>query len=301
MRLLWFQVFQEAVRCGSLGEASRTLGYTQSAVSRHIAALEAEYGIPLLERGPAGVRPTPYGERLLKHADAILAHDDQLRREFDGLRNGALGHITVGAFPTAVAGIIPAALNAFQQDRPGTTLSLIEARTPTLIEHVHGRDLDVAVVTDGPDGPGLPGSLICTHLLDEHLLVAVGRGHRFARRRAIHLREVIGDTFITGSDTDENALLRAHRLDDFRPSSQIVVADWIGKFACVAAGIGIALVPQLVTRALPAGVTVLRLRGEQAPFRRVVAITDARRQPSELTRTFIRLAKQAARWPDAES
>ena len=61
-----------------------------------------------------------------------------------------------------------------------------------------GRDLDVAVVTDGP---GLPGSLDCTHLLDEHLMVAVGRGHRFARRRAVFLREVIGDTFVTGSDT----------------------------------------------------------------------------------------------------
>jgi DNA-binding transcriptional LysR family regulator len=150
-------------------------------------------------------------------------------------------------------------------------------------------------VTDGPDGRGLPASLDCTHLLDEHLLVAVGRAHRFARRRAVFLREVIGDTFVTGSDTDENALLRAHRLDDFRPTSQIVVADWIGKFACVAAGIGIALVPQLAARALPAGVTVLKLRDEQAPYRRVVAITDARRQPSELTRMFIRLAKQAAR------
>ena len=150
-------------------------------------------------------------------------------------------------------------------------------------------------MTDGPDGRGLPASLDCTHLLDEHLLVAVGRAHRFARRRAVFLREVISDTFVTGSDTDENALLRAHRLDDFRPTSQIVVADWIGKFACVAAGIGIALVPQLAARALPAGVTVLKLRDEQAPYRRVVAITDARRQPSELTRMFIRLAKQAAR------
>jgi DNA-binding transcriptional LysR family regulator len=155
--------------------------------------------------------------------------------------------------------------------------------------------LDVAVVTDGPDGRGLPASLDCTHLLDEHLLVAVGRAHRLASRRAVFLHEVIGDTFVTGSDTDENALLRAHRLDDFRPPSQIVVADWIGKFACVAAGIGIALVPQLVTWALPADVTVLKLLDEQAPYRRVVAITDARRQPSELTRMFIRLAKQAAR------
>lgn len=301
MRMLWFQVFREAVRCGSLGEASRALGYTQSAVSRHIAALESEYGIQLLERGPAGVRPTPFGERLLQHVDAILAHDDQLRHEFDGVRKGTLGHITVGAFPTAVAGIIPAALSALQRDRPDTTLSLIEARTPALIEHIHGRELDVAVVTDGPDGRGLPASLHRTHLLDEHLLVAVGPAHRFARRRAVFLREVIGDTFVIGSDTDENALLRAHRLDDFHPPSQIVVADWIGKFACVAAGIGIALVPQLVSRALPVGVTVLELRDEQAPYRRVVAITDARRQPSELTRMFIRLAKQAARSPAAAS
>src|ERR1700751_888200 len=222
VRMLWYQVFLEAVRCGSLGEASRTLGYTQSAISRHIAALEAEYGVPLLERGPAGVRPTPYRERLLQHADAILGHDDQLRREFDGVRKGALGHITVGAFPTAVAGIVPAALNALQQDRPEMTLSLTEALTPALIEHVHGRDLDVAVVTDDPDGARLPDSLKRTHLLDEHLMLAVGRGHRLARRRAFFLREVIGDTFITGSDTDENALLRAHRLD-FRPPSQIVV------------------------------------------------------------------------------
>jgi hypothetical protein len=58
-----------------------------------------------------------------------------------------------------------------------------------------------------------------------------------------------------------------------------------------AAGVGIALVPQLVTSALPAGVTALRLRDEQAPCRRVVAIIDARRQSSELTRMFIRLAK----------
>lgn len=295
VRILWLKVFREAVRCGSLGEASRTLGYTQSAVSRHIAALEAEYGIPLLERGPAGVRPTPYGQRLLRHVDAILAHDDQLRREFDGLRKGALGHITVGAFPTAVAGIIPAALNTLQHDRPDTTMSVIEATTPTLIEHVDRGDVDVAVVTEGPDGQGLPAGLDRTHLLDEHLLVAVGRTHRFARRRAVFLREVIRDTFITGTDTDENALLRAHHLVDFRPPSQIVVADWIGKFACVAAGIGIALVPQLVTRALPAGVTVLKLRDEQAPYRRIVAITDSTRQPSELTKTFIRLAKQAAR------
>jgi len=89
MRMLWMRIFQEVVRRGSISEASRTLGYTQSAVSRHIAALEAEYGVRLLERGPSGVEPTPSGIRLLQHADAVLAHDALLRRELDGLQRGS--------------------------------------------------------------------------------------------------------------------------------------------------------------------------------------------------------------------
>jgi DNA-binding transcriptional LysR family regulator len=264
-------------------------------VSRHVAALEAEYGVQLLERGPSGVEPTPYGVRLLRHADAVLAHDAQLRRELDGLLRGVLGHLTVGAFPTAVAGLIPSVFTALRESRPDTTVSLIEATTPALLERMYAGDLDVAIVTEGPDDSRTAGPLHVTHLLDEHLVVAVGRGHRLARRRTVHLHEVMGETFITGSDTDENQLLRAHRLDDFRPRSQLVVADWVGKFACVAAGIGIALVPQLVTRAVPAGVSVLRLRNDQAPYRRVVAVTSPRQQPSELTATFVRLARRAAR------
>jgi DNA-binding transcriptional LysR family regulator len=295
MRMLWMRIFQEVVRQGSITEASRALGYTQSAVSRHIAALEAEYGVQLLERGPTGVEPTPYGIRVLQHADAVLTRDAQLRRELDGLQRGVLGHVTVGAFPTAVAGLIPTAFTALRESRPDTTVSLIEATTPALLEGIHAGDLDVAIVTEGPDDPRTTNPLNVTHLLDEQLVVAVGRGHRLARRRTIHLHEVMEETFITGSVSDENYLLRAHRLDDFQPRSQVVVADWIGKFACVAAGIGIALVPQLVTRALPAGISILKLRNDQAPYRRVVAVTNPRHRPSDLTTTFIRLARRAAR------
>jgi DNA-binding transcriptional LysR family regulator len=146
-------------------------------------------------------------------------------------------------------------------------------------------------VTEGPDDSHTTNPRHVAHLLDEQLVVAVVRGHRLARRRTIHLHEVIGETFITGSVTDENHLRRAHRLDDFQPRSQVVVADWIGKFACVAAGIGIALVPQLVTRALPAGISILKLRNDHAAYRCIVAITH----PSELTTTFLLLARRAAR------
>ena len=200
--------------CAAVPSARRhaRLGTRSRRVSRHIAALEAEYDIPLLERGATGVRPTPYGERLLEHADAILAHDDQLRREFDGLRKGALGHITVGAFPTAVAGIIPAALSAFQQHRPDTTLSLIEARTPALIEHVHGRDLDVAVVTDGPDGAGCqPAWTVRTCSTNISWWRSDAATGSPAGEPSI-CAKLPATRSSPAADADENALLRAHRL-----------------------------------------------------------------------------------------
>ncbi|NUR96664.1 MAG: LysR family transcriptional regulator [Kribbellaceae bacterium] len=284
MRLLWLRVFQEVALAGSLGEAARNLGYTQSAVSRHIAALEAEYRVPLLVRGPGGAEITEYGERLLRRADAILTHDTELRGEIDGLRKGITGRLVVGAFPTAVAGLLPQAVATFREAVPDADLSLLEATTPVLLERLP--ELDVAVITDGPD---VPAGRTRTHLLDEPLLIAVGRNHRLARRRSVQLREVAGETFLTGSATDENVILRAQHLTGFAPAKRIVVADWIGKFACIAAGLGVALVPELVTRAAPSGITFLRLRDEHPPYRRVVALTDPTHQPSALAKTFVRL------------
>jgi hypothetical protein len=69
--------------------------YAQAEQRIYLSATLGEGGE--LERGPAGVLPTPYGERLLQHADAILAHGGQLRRELGGVQKGTLGHIAVGA------------------------------------------------------------------------------------------------------------------------------------------------------------------------------------------------------------
>src|SRR4051812_49054187 len=106
-------VFREVAERGSFSAAALALDYTQSVVSHHVAQLERELGVTLLERRKRPVRLTPAGERLHAHASAILgaarAAEDDLRA-VAGLQSGVL---RIGAFLSACQSFVPAAMGAF--------------------------------------------------------------------------------------------------------------------------------------------------------------------------------------------
>ncbi|SRR6266545_81593 len=294
MQVELLEVFQVVVRHGSITAAARSLGYTQSAVSRQVAALEAEVGARLLDRLPRGVALTQEGRCLLPHAEAVLDRLVTARRELDALRGLGAGRLRVGAFPTAVAALVPRALAAFRERHPAVTLTLVEGRTSELLQRLLSADADVAVVSAPPDLPPDGDRFDLHHLLDEHLLVAVPRGHRLARRRAVRLAEVADDPFVVGSATAEETLMRASLPPGFRPRVDVVAADWTGKLGCVAAGLGVALIPTLAVRAVPADVALLRLHGDDAATRRIFAATAAgRSRPPAVDRLLAHLHAEA--------
>src|SRR6266508_6756147 len=86
MDLVWLEVFREVARQGSFTAAAESLRYTQSAVSRQIAALESDTGATLFDRVPRGVRLTDEGRCLLEHAEAVLGRLDTARRDLTALR-----------------------------------------------------------------------------------------------------------------------------------------------------------------------------------------------------------------------
>src|SRR5690606_35650301 len=131
-------------RHGSFTTAARSLRYTQSAVSRQIAALEAEIGARLFDRLTRGVVLTEEVRTLLPHAEAILDRLTAARRDLDTLRGLGGGQLRVGAFPTHVAALVPRALAAFRAAHPNITLSLVQGRTPMLLERLVAGDADVA-------------------------------------------------------------------------------------------------------------------------------------------------------------
>lgn len=288
-------VFRTVAQYGSITAAARRLGYTQSAVSRQISALEAEIGARIFDRLPRGVALTEEGRTLLPHAEAVLDRLTAAGRDLDQLRGLGSGRLRVGAFPTAVAALVPRALGSFRDSHPDIALSLVEGLTPSLLDRLANGDADIAVVSSSPSDAFDPAQFDLRHLLDERLLVAVSREHRLARRRTVALAELADDAFIVGSVAAEDTLLRASLPSGFKPKIDIVAAEWTGKLGCVAAGLGVALVPALAVRGTPADIALLRLRVEDESIRRIYAATVAGRAEPPAVTGFLAHLDRAAR------
>jgi DNA-binding transcriptional LysR family regulator len=237
---------------------------------------------------------TEEGRALLPHAEAILDRIETARRDLAAVKDLSAGRLRVGAFPTAVAALVPRALAALRTAHPGLTLALVEGLTPRLLEQVASGDADVAVVSAPPDRPLDAVRISLHHLLDERLLVAVARSHRLARRRTVRLNELANENFVVGSANAEETLLRATLPTSFKPRIDLVAAEWTGKLGCVAAGLGVALVPALAFRATPPDLVLLRLHPDDASVRQVFAATPAgRRLPPAVARLIVELRRVA--------
>lgn len=288
------EVFRAVAEQGSITTAARALSFTQSAVSRQIAALEAEIGAKLFDRLPRGVALTEEGRGLLPHAEAVLDRLAAARRDLEELRGLGRGRLRVGAFPTAVAALVPRAMAAFRSAHPQVNLSLVEGVTPRLLERLAADDADVAVVSTSPTSELDHDRFDLHHLLDERLLVAVARDHPLARRRTVRLADLAEDAFIVGSATAENTLLRASLPSGFRPRIDIVAAEWTGKLGCVAAGLGVALVPALAIRGTPPDIALIRLHKEDESVRQIYAATTRGRTPSPAVTRFLEHLRTSA-------
>src|SRR5262245_28700775 len=122
------RILREVAQSGSFSAAAESLGYTQSAVSRQVATLEAAAGRTLFDRGRRGVTLTPAGARLLRTAVSVLDELEAARRDLSDAHT-TLRPVRLGAFATAAAGLVPKALAQLPRH---LEVTLREATTPAL-------------------------------------------------------------------------------------------------------------------------------------------------------------------------
>lgn len=263
------RVLREVTQTGSFSAAAGSLGYTQSAVSRQMAALEAVAGRRLFERSRHGVTLTAAGHRLLKTAVRVLDELDAARRELAG---GATAEspVRLGAFPTAAAGLVPRALVALE---PELRVSLREGTTPSLMRALRAGTLDLAVIARSPpfrppDAESPPLEL--TTLVERELMIGVGATHPFARARAVEVGQLEGQVWVASRSEGGDSLLGVWPGLAERPDVRYVVRDWLAKLRIVAAGLAITTLAPILGDALPDGVTAVAVRGEPQEVRRVV-------------------------------
>ncbi|MGW5157864.1 LysR family transcriptional regulator [Nonomuraea wenchangensis] len=284
------RLLDEVARNGSFTAAAELLGYTQSAVSRRVAALERAAGGPLFERLPRGVRLTPAGAALHRHAVAVLDRLERAGEELAALHAGRGGTLRLGAFATANVDLVPGTLRRFAARRPGVELRLVEGLTTKLLERLRAGALDAAVISDYPAGLPAADAGRLVPLREDRLLVALPAGHRLAAEAEVDLGDLAGETWIEAAPRGQpTLLLAACAAAGFAPRGGLRVAEWTGKFGFVAAGLGVTLVPELAARAVPAGLVLRPLRG-QAPARRVYAALPEDPLPAALE--FVRLLEE---------
>ncbi|HXW45563.1 MAG TPA: LysR substrate-binding domain-containing protein [Streptosporangiaceae bacterium] len=287
----------EFAQRGTIAATAAALGYTPSAVSQQLAALEREAGAALLDRTPRAAELTEAGRRLAAQAAEILALIEAA--EADLAAPQPAGRVTISAFPTAAVAFAPA-LTRTVRAHPGLSLLLRQTQGgEEVLRLVRTGQVDVAIVDDwsGRRLSGQQPALRFYPLITDPLVLVVPRGHW-----AADVREPVA----LGRLSDEPWLATPAGEASRRAVDQVLsaaggVATPPSEFeglatilSLVARGIGIALLPRLSLAAGDARVAVRELPSA-VPARDLYAVAreSAVRRPS--VAVIIRALTSAAR------
>jgi DNA-binding transcriptional LysR family regulator len=272
---------------GSFTAAAATLGYTQSSVSRQAAALEAAAGTRLFDRRARGVRLTDAGASLLVHAVAVTDRLEQARRELEGVRGAGTVAVRLGAFPTALAALVPRAVASLKASHPRLVIALREGTTPTQLRRLQSGAVDLAVVAARSGQRPDPATFAFEPVLEDRLLLALARDHPLAASNSVEVRELERERWVAATSDPDEVLLGVWPRVDWRPRVAYIARDWTAKLGLVAAGLGITVVPGLAAPGVRNDLVLVRVLGGDPGARTVGVATHKQARIAEHTKPLV--------------
>jgi molybdate transport repressor ModE-like protein len=281
------RAFAAVVDEGTFSAAARELGYTQSAVSQQIGALERIVGAPVLHRPPGGRRPlelTDAGRVVLAHARPLLARVRAAEADVAALAGGETGQVAVRTFQSFGARLLPGVLSAFRARCPGVAVQIEEALSgEELLGAVEAGEVDVSFAGYPlPDGP-----FAVRELCDDPYVLVTRAGDAIDGLKDLSGRRLLGIRGCQHTRDIEKQML----------ASGVTPETW-SRFdnnaiiqALVASGEGVAIVPELVIDASDTTIDVHPL--PELPARRLIAVWHRERTLSAAAREFVEAAAEA--------
>jgi DNA-binding transcriptional LysR family regulator len=270
---------------GSISAAASVLGYTQSATSQQLRALEREVGMPLVDRSHRPLRATPAGALLREHVDQVLAALEGTQALVQDLRAGVL-RLRLAAFGSSLWSFVPAAVRDLRRAHPQLVVHVQQVETHEAIRRLRSGDADLAVAHHMP-GAAVPETtgLVRHHLLVDRLHVLLPEGHRLARHDTISIAELEGEPLILPRHGTPAARFRTvveHLCAEagFSPRAAYELDDPPSAQAFVAAGIAVVPMHGLMLATLPPGATSRPLTDRDAGSRVVEALAPAGPHPA---------------------
>jgi DNA-binding transcriptional LysR family regulator len=255
----------EFARRGSISATATALGYTPSAVSQQLAALEREAGTALLDRTSHSAELTDAGRRLVEHAEHILAMVERAESDMSAQTATPSGRVVVTAFPTAAVAFAPAVARSLRR-HGALTLRLRQTRSGRGLREVQSGEADIALIDDwyGRVRDRRPDALRVFPLLRDPMVLVVPRKHPMADPDVpVDLGALRDEPWMATPDGEPSRMAVDRLLADFG-GAQPVPWEFEGLgtiLGLVAKGVGIAAVPALALAAGLRGVSVRELPG----------------------------------------
>jgi len=259
-------LLRELSRLGTIGAVADAQFCTPSAVSQQLRALEREAGVPLIRRAGRRVELTPAGAELAVRAGPVLALLEQASAALAAARQELAGELHIGAFPTAVRTVLPAALVTLGAEHPRLELHVTELDPAEAPDALRSGALDIALVHDYDYVPAEPDPALDTEpLLDETVFLASAAASSGSPAAADPVHACRARPWIAGSPGTLCHLmtLRLCQAAGFTPRIRHYADDFGAVLTLVAAGQGVALVPELALADRPPGVELAALRARR--------------------------------------
>ncbi len=286
------RIFLSVMASGSVNAAATHLGYSASAVSQQLSALQKETGLTLFTRHGRGIEPTPAAHTLAEESERLMYELKRVDAIVDDLREGGTGSLSIGYFASAGSRWMPQLAKRLQAKLPELTLQMVLTEGYPMGE---SPPVDIDVVPADPSTSVRPGHLV-TPLMSDPFVALVPKDHRLAGRRRIEMAELAEEQWVSNdisAGITQDMVDRACRAAGFRPRYHVEAQDHYTAIAFVAAGVGITVLPDLASRSLPKSVRKLHLT-KPTPIRDVVALTAPVARSNEAARLAVELLENIA-------
>lgn len=243
------------------GRAAERLGLAPPALSRQISALEDELGVSLLTRTTRQVALTRAGLIMLEEAKAILVRMERASRAVREASLASSKVLRVGAIDAASSSFVPEALVTFRSRHPGIEIKFVEAMTAPLVQMLEAGKLDLALLRP----PRKPTDCAFEILRVERPIVVLSESHPLAAREYLTMQDLVGEPFVVPSKRIRpfayDLVMAYFESVGAVPNVTIEATEKPAMMSAVAAGLGMSLAPDWVSRLSFPGVTMRRLRG----------------------------------------
>jgi DNA-binding transcriptional LysR family regulator len=290
------RVLRELQERGTLGAVAAALGYSPSAVSQQLSALEKQVGVPLLRKAGRGVRLTDAGRLLAQHADVLLAAADAARADLASLTGEVRGTVQAGGLQSATRRLLVPAVARALVDHPGIRVEVSELELEQALPELRLGSLDL-VVSDEYDGypRPRPAGLTFAVLHDEPLRLVLPAGHPLAGHgQRVRLADLRDDVWVaSAAGTGHHALVVGicRSVGGFDPDLRHRSNDADVQLELVRTAGVVALMPALT---LPTADAALAVReADVAVGRRLVVVMRDAPAPPALT-AFLEVVRQQA-------